>query len=125
MYVTDGTAKLLGKIALSGLWSGNIRLSEEIFSNLIPLREGQSGPILGLAMCHAHRGHYAKGIEILEKQGAKALQTDPHSKAWYGLMLCMNKNNARGRDILEKLLADDSTPEDVRGLAEQTLLDIK
>ncbi len=125
MHINDGTAKLLGKIALSGLWSGNIRLSEEIFKNLIPLREGQIGPILGLAMCHAHRGNYAKGIEVLEKQGAKFLQTDPHSKAWYGLMLCMNKNSARGRAVLEKLLADAGTPEDVYGLAEETLANIK
>ncbi len=124
MQINQEIATLLGKIALSGLWAGNIRLSEEIFRNLIALREGQSGPILGLAMCYAHRGHYDMGIEILEKQAFPRFESDPHNQAWYGLMLCLNKNVARGRVVLEALLADEETPQDVKNIAKEALISI-
>ncbi len=121
MQVTQEIASLLGKIALDGLWAGNIRLSEEIFRNLIPLREGQCGSVLGLAMCAAHRGDYAKGIDIIEKQALPAYENDPHIQAWHGFMLCMNKNSARGQAILQALLNNEDTPEDVRNMAKETL----
>ncbi len=124
MQVSQEIATLLGKIAMDGLWAGNIRLSETIFNNIIPLREGNSGPILGLAMCYAHRGDHAKGIEIIEKQAFPAHEEDPHVQAWYGFMLCMNKNSSRGRAVLEKLLQNQEIPEDARHMAEAALQNI-
>ncbi len=124
MQVTQEIASLLGKIAMDGLWAGNIRLSEKVFNNLAPLREGNCGPILGLAMCAAHKGDYAKGIEIIEKQALPTYENDPHIQVWYGLMLCMNKNSARGQALLQALLKNENTPEDVRNMAEATLQNI-
>ncbi len=124
MQVSQEMASLLGKIALSGLWTGHVRLSEEIFKSLASLRADKAGPVLGLAMCEAHRGHHAKGIEILEKQAFPQFESDPHVQAWYGFMLCMNKNSARGRAVLENLLASKDTPEDARKIAESTLSDL-
>ncbi len=124
MYISQETASLLGKIALDGLWSGYIRLSEEIFQNLIPLRPHSCGPILGLAMCYAHRGDYQKGVDILENMAFPAFEEDPHLLAWYGFMLTMNKNNARGRAVLEKLMQKDTTPEDAKNMAHEILTNL-
>ncbi len=124
MQVTQETASLLGKIAMHGLWSGYIRLSEEIFQNLIPLRKESCGPVLGLAMCYAHRGDHEKGIEILEKMAFPTFKDDPHLLAWYGFMLTMNKNSTRGRAVLEKLMQADSTPEDARKMAQEILTNV-
>lgn len=121
MFVDQKTATLLGKIAMNGLWNGYAALSERIFRTLLLTRADRPGPWIGMAMCFAHAGQYQKGADFMDTYVLPLFAEDPHVRAWHGFLLILAKHAARGKSVLEPLLADPGTPPDVRRMAEKAL----
>ncbi len=113
-------AALLVKIAFMGLWDGCAPQSEIIFKALCAARPVSPAPLLGLAMCMAHRGEYGKGAAFIEQQVLPRFAQDVHAQAWLGMLLCRDNQTARGQAVLRTLLRGHP-PDDVRALAEQCL----
>ena len=120
MLISREDARLLGKIGFMGLWQGRFAESEEIFTALKDAEPGRIGPVLGLGMSFAHRGEYAKAIDIFEKDALALDPEDEHAKAWLGLALFRSGQEARAREILEPL-AKGARADDAKSLAKGLL----
>lgn len=120
MLITREDARLLGKIGFMGLWQGRFAESESIFSALKDADPKRIGPLLGLGMAAAHRGEYARAIDIFQNQALVLDPDDEHAKAWLGLALFRDGNAQKAREILEPV-AQNGKAEDAKALAKGVL----
>ena len=120
MLISREDARLLGKVAFLGLWQGRFAESESIFTSLKLAEPDRIGPLLGLGMTYAHRGDYAKAIDVFEKEALALDPEDEHAKAWLGLALFRVEQTERARNILEPLVKDGKV-EDAKALAKTIL----
>lgn len=124
MLISREDARLLGKVAFLGLWQGRFAESESIFTALRDAEPDRIGPMLGLGMVHAHKGEYAKAIEIFENQALALDPDDEHAKAWLGLALYRDGQTERAAGILQTV-AQTAKAEDARELAAGILEELR